>query len=359
MEPPFSFIRRLRTVSNRDVDHLRESFLAHAEAFNPTQMSDHLLFPEQMTWYYGEPVYEALSEDRRLMLNHLTFCMSYYSTAVAEAATNVLNYEAALQALIDDDPEVALYMAREVVEETAHIEAFWIVIKKVLAHYGLTLDDLRAKNISLPMATRYVQAHSLLGWLRGNLDYYYFTRFALNVNQKTVERCTIDEPRMHPSVRELLRSHAIDEARHMQMSRGMGKAALGRMRTRVERNLACIGYAKFASRIYMGRHKPDGRLPRATRTGTLELCGVPTKEAARAYAEWRDRVHTRLDPPLVRAARVYYLKQNFAYIDELDVSDRIRRYMKRTIAKAYSDAAEAERDGTLRPLHFDELTRTA
>ena len=58
-----------------------------------------------------------VSEDRRLMLNHLTFCMSYYSTAVAEAATNVLNYEAALQALIDDDPEVALYMAREVVEE--------------------------------------------------------------------------------------------------------------------------------------------------------------------------------------------------------------------------------------------------
>ncbi len=38
-----------------------------------------------------------------------------------------------------------------------------------------------------------MQAHSLVGWLRGNLDFYNFTRFPLNVDQKTVERCAIDE----------------------------------------------------------------------------------------------------------------------------------------------------------------------
>jgi hypothetical protein len=209
------------------------------------------------------------------------------------------------------------------------------------------------------MATRYAQAHSVLGWLRGNLDYYYFTRFALNVNQKTVERCTIDEPRMHPHVGALLRNHAIDEARHMQMSRATGKLALGRMRSRFSRNVACVGYAHFAARIYMGRHAIDGRLQRATRTGTLELCGVGAAEARRAYREWRDRKNCPADPPLVQAARVYYLKQNFSYIDELDVSPRMKRYMKRTIAATYADATQAERDGTVRPLHFDELTRAA
>jgi hypothetical protein len=37
----------------------------------------------------------------------------------------------------------------------------------------------------------------------------------------------------------------------------------------------------------------------------------------------------------------------------------MKRYMKRTIAATYDDAAQAERDGSVRPLHFDELTRAA
>ena len=90
-------------------------------------------------------------------------------------------------------------MAREVVEETMHIQAFLCVIRKVLAHYGLTLDQLRATNVSLKMSRYYVDLHTVLGWIRRDLNYYYFTRFALNVNQKTVERCTINEPGMHPA----------------------------------------------------------------------------------------------------------------------------------------------------------------
>jgi hypothetical protein len=109
------------------------------------------------------------------------------------------NLEAALRTIIEDDPEVALYMAREVVEETMHIQAFLCVIRKVLAHYGLTLDQLRATNVSLKMSRYYVDLHTVLGWIRRDLNYYYFTRFALNVNQKTVERCTINEPGMHPA----------------------------------------------------------------------------------------------------------------------------------------------------------------
>lgn len=354
----FAFTKRLRTVSDRDLPRLAEHFTEPAERFEASTMDDHVLFPLEMTWFYGEPIWESLSAEQKLKLNRLTFCQSYLSTAVAEAATNVLNYEAALQAFIHADPDLALYMAREVVEETSHLHAFLIVIRKVLAHYGLSLEDLRATNVSLRMASDYVRVHTLIGALRGDLYYYYFTRFPLNVNQKTVERCTINEPNMHPCVRAILKNHAIDEARHMQMSRETGKVALTHIRSRLARALACVSYARFAADVYIGRHNKDSRLRRRTRIGTLALCGVPHDDAERAYAEWCGRVNQPHDPPLVRAGRVYYLRQNLAYIDELEISDRLRAYMKRTIARGYADAAAAEHAG-VSPLEFDDLTRGA
>lgn len=354
----FGFTKRLQHVSDRDLPHLDDNFLAPARQFDAASLGDRLLFPREMTWFHGEPIWHELAPDKQLMLNRLTFCQSYFSTAVAEAATNTLNFQAALQTFIREDPDVALYMAREVVEETTHIESFLIVIRKVLAHYGLDLDGLRGANVSLPLSERYVQAHSLLGWLSGNLDYYYFTRFPLNVNQKTVERCAIDEPDLHDGVRAILKSHAIDEARHMQMSRATGKVALARMGA-VRRRLACIGFAHFAARLYIGRHAKDGRLQRATRTRTLMLCGVPEAEARRAYTAWRDRTHQPEDPPLVRAGRRYYLRQMEGYIDELDVSARLRGYMKRVIRGGYSDVggSQAAAAGD-RTLEFSELERT-
>ena len=212
----------------------------------------------------------------------------------------------------------------------------------MLAHHGLTLDDLRRANVSLSLSERYVQAHSLLGWLRGNLDFYYFTRFPLNVNQKTVERCAIDEPDLQPDVREILKNHAIDEARHMQMSRATGKVALARM-AMPARVLACVGFAHFAARLYIGRHKKDGKPQRGTRVNTLVLCGVEPARARKAYDAWRDRVHQPVDPPLVRAGRRYYVRQMLEYVDQLEVPLRVRNYMKRVIAKGYDDVADGGR----------------
>jgi hypothetical protein len=356
MTASFDFTRRLRHVSDRDVYRVREHFLEPAEAFDATTIEDRLLFPLEMTWFYGEPVYEALPRERKLQLNHLSFCQSYLSTAVAEAATNVLNNEAALATFLAGELDVAEYMAREVVEETTHIQTFLIIIRKVLARYGLTIEQLRASNVSLRMASHYARAHTLIGWLRGDLNFYYLTRFALNVNQKTVERCTINEPNMHPVVRDVLKQHAIDEARHMQMSRETGLQAVRAMRTRVQRDVAGLLYAYFAARIYIGRHHLDSALPRATRVGTLELCGVPRQEAERAYVAWRDRFYQPQDPPLVRAGRLYYLRQNHAYIDEMAVSPRTRKRMKRMIEKGYADVAGGEAACGVRALELGELT---
>lgn len=358
MVASFEFTRRLQTVSDKDVDRLREHFMALADQFDAGSMGDHTLFPLEMTWFYGEPIWHELSPEKQLLLNRLSFCQSYYSTAVAEVATNVLNLEAALDTIIEDDPEVALYMAREVVEETAHIQTFLTLIRKVLAHYGLALSDLRGANPSLAMARSFVRGHTLLSWLRGDLNYYYFTRFALNVNQKTVERCTINEPRIHPLVRTILKNHAIDEARHMQMSRGTGILAVSRMRNPVVKTAACLGYAAFASRIFIGRHSRDSRLTRETRTRTLELCGVPHERAVECYRQWRDRVNQPEDPPLVRAGRAYYLKCNHGFIDDLDAPAWLKRRMKSTIEKGYADVAP-RREGGERALEFDDLTRTA
>lgn len=357
MTASFDFTRRLRKVSDKDVDRLRENFLDLAEAFDGESMGDHTLFPLEMTWFYGEPIWHELPPEKQLMLNRLSFCQSYLSTAVAEYATNVLNLEAALRTTIAEDPEVGIYMAREAVEETMHIRTFLTVIRKVLAHYGLTLEQLRATNVSLVMSQYYVDLHMLLGRLRGNLDYYYLTRFALNVNQKTVERFTIDEPNLHPLVRRILKNHAIDEARHMQMSRGTGLLAVQRMRPLV-RTIACLGYAHFAANIYIGRHRKDSKLPRETRTRTLELCGVPRERAVAAYGEWRDRVNQSEDPPLVKAGRAYYLKCNHQYIDDLAVGEGLKRRMKRIVESGYRDVAT--REGAMaRPLEFEDLTRAS
>jgi hypothetical protein len=353
----FDFTERLKAVSDRDVDRLRAHFLEPAETFDAATMGGHTLFPLEMTWFYGEPIWHALSPEKRLMLNRLTFCQSYLTTAVAEVATNVLNLEAALGTIIGDDPELALYMAREVVEETMHIQAFLCVIRKVVGAYGLTLEQLRATNVSLRMAAHYVTLHTILGRLRGDQHYYYFTRFALNVNQKTVERCTINEPDIHPIVRTILKNHAIDEARHMQMSRGTGLVALSRMKP-LAKTLACLGYAHFAANLYIGRHRKDSRLPRETRVRTLELCGVPRGEALEAYRQWRDRVNQPEDPPLVRAGRSYFVRCNHAYIDDLEAPPWLKRRMKSIIDAVYDDVLRPA-GGAVSPLEFDDLTRAA
>lgn len=358
MTANFAFTRRLKEVSDRDVDRLREHFLDWAERFDPQTLGEHTLFPLQMTWYYGEPIWHELSPAQRLMLNRLCFCQSYLSTAVAEVAVNVLNLEAALQTMLRDEPEVALYMAREVVEETMHIQTFLVLIRKILGFYGLTLDDLRNANPSLRLTTTYVNAHTLLGNVLGHFHYYYFTRFALNVNQKTVERCTIKEANTHPTVATILKNHAIDEARHMQMSRATGIVALQQLRTPLLRTLACLGYAHFAARIFIGRHRKDSRLTRETRIRTLELCGVPRAQAETAYREWRDRRNQPEDPPLVKAGKLYFLRCNFEYIDDLPVADWLKRHMKRILARAYPELVHPLQSDNVTPLQFEEFERS-
>jgi hypothetical protein len=163
---------------------------------------------------------------------------------------------------------------------------------------------------------------------------------------------------MHPLVRKILKNHAIDEARHMQMSRGTGLVALSRMKTSLARTVACLGYAAFAANVFIGRHLKDSRLTREARTRTLELCGVPRARAVEAYEQWHQRTNQPTDPPLVRAGRAYYLRCNDGYIDDLPVAPWVKRRMKRMIAATYSDVARGD-DAPDAPLEFDELRRAS
>ena len=65
----FQFTRRLKAVSDRDVDALRASFLDLAEQFDASTLGDHTLFPLQMSWFYGEPIWHELPHEAALMLN--------------------------------------------------------------------------------------------------------------------------------------------------------------------------------------------------------------------------------------------------------------------------------------------------
>jgi hypothetical protein len=355
----YDHTRRLRHVSDRDVSRLHSLFLDIAHSFDAKTMCDRPLFPPELTWFYGEPVYDRMTPEGRLKLNHLTFTLDYMSSLVTEAAICVLNYRSALRTLMVGDPEVSFYMAREAIEETFHQEAFYIIIRKILAHYGIDFEEFRRKNKSLHSAVAYADLHTVLGWIKGDYNFYYFTRFPLNIALKTVERSTIADPRIEPLIRELLRNHAIDEARHMQMSRETGVRALAAI-PRGLRQVACVLYAHYAAALNIsGRHKRGSSLNRQTRTAVLELCGVSRKDAVRAYEDWRDRKHMVDDPPLVQAVRHYYVRQNFNLIDDLNVSDRMRAYMRRTIDKQYRDVTRAEAHKTFVPLVFEELSRTS
>jgi hypothetical protein len=143
------------------------------------------------------------------------------------------------------------------------------------------------------------------------------------------------------------------------MSRGTGLVALSRMRNPLVRALACLGYAHFAANIYIGRHRKDSRLPRETRTRTLELCGVPRARAVEAYRQWRDRVNQPEDPPLVRAGRAYYLRCNHGYVDDLEAPAWLKRRMKAIIDAGYADVARPAGGAAAQSLEFDDLTRAA
>lgn len=359
MSHGFEFTRRLRSVSDRDVMRLRELFLDVANDFDAGTMDDHLLFPLEMTWFYGEPIYHEMSAEQQLMLNRLTFCQNNLTSVVAEATLSVLNYEAMLANLLHGDPETSFYMARETTEETFHLEGFYIIIRKVLDYYGIPFEQCRQQNRSLRSAPLFQRFHGFIGWLRGDLNFYYLTRFPMNIAQKTVERSTIEEPRMHPSVRTFLKNHAVDEARHMRMSREAGKLALQSM-DRLSRTVACFVFAQHAARINMvGRHSKGAGLNGQTRIGVLEMCGVPRARAEQAYREWRDRVNQPHDPPHVQRARLYYLRLIEEYVDELAASDRMKQYIKRTVGAAHQDVTRAERDSGLRPLEFGDIERAA
>lgn len=326
--------RRLREQSDRALSSLGESFVGAARAFDPGTLGDSLLFPLELTWFHGEPVYESLPPDARRKLNHLTFCHYYFLTLNAEASANILNHQSAFQ-MLRSDPDAAFYMAREAVEESFHVEAFHILIQKVLGHYGLSVRDFLWGESSVGLTAWFYRIHTLAAWWRGNLDAYYFSRYPLNIGTKIAERSILKEPRLHPEVRAIVRGHSIDEARHMQMSRETGKRALARM-SAPGRAVACFLYAQFVTRLNICGRQVDRRFP----VKMLERCGVPRGDAERAYREWRERVHQPQDPPDVRAMRRYFVRQNLEFVGELEASPRLRAYVTRAILRAYPDVAE-------------------
>jgi hypothetical protein len=58
----------------------------------------------------------------------------------------------------------------------------------------------------------------------------------------------------------------------------------------------------------------------------------------------------------VRAGRRYYVRQMLEYVDQLEVPQRVRAYMKRVIARGYDDVALANASPEA-ALEFRDLTR--
>ena len=114
----------------------------------------------EMSWFYGEPIWHELPPEKQLMLNRLSLLpeLSRRPRSPRSRPTSSTS-QASLDTIVDDDPEVALYMAREVVEETMHVQAFLLLRSaRCVAHYGLTLEQLRGDQRLAADGERYVRA---------------------------------------------------------------------------------------------------------------------------------------------------------------------------------------------------------
>ena len=257
-----------------------------------------------MTWFYGEPVWHELSPEKRLHAEPPHLLPELSLDRRRRSGDQRAQPRGGARTIIHDDPEVALYMAREVVEETMHIQAFLFVIRKVL---GALRADARGaarhqRVAAHGVALRRASHGPRLAARRSELLLLH----ALRAEREPEDRRALHHQRAeHASASSARCSRTTRSTRRAtcrcRAARGWSRAA--RMRTRSPRTSPGSAYAHFAANIYIGRHRRDSALPRETRMRTLELCGVPRARAERAYGEWRDRVNQPQDPPLVQAGR--------------------------------------------------------
>lgn len=223
-----------------------------ALGFDMAEAKDRPFFPWQLTPFYGSPVWEALSTEQRLCLNHLQFVIHYTGLGFSEKGT--IYYDGMASACVPEKyAPLADYLRREAEEEHDHIGCFWTLAVKILDHYfpgkgeaiHIEMREFIRSSTNQPLYFRSFTQPALMvktfelmtahfSLIAGS---FYTLRMFGNMRIKSYDIHNKLDPSVHPSIARMSRDHWEDEARHTAMSAGMGQNSLLKGCSREARSL--------------------------------------------------------------------------------------------------------------------------
>lgn len=210
-------------------------------AFDVASARHQPFFPWALTPFYGTEVWDSLSEEQRLCLNHLQFVIHYTGLGFSEKGT--IYYDGMASACIPEKfPTLADYLRREAEEEHDHIACFWNLAVKILDFYfpgqGLAIHtemrEFIRSSTNQPLYFRSFTSPALMvktfelmtahySLIAGS---FYTLRMFGNMRIKSYDIQNKMDPSVHPAIQRMSRDHWEDEARHTAMSAGMGQGGL-------------------------------------------------------------------------------------------------------------------------------------
>lgn len=336
----YQFTEQLRSVSDRHFETLQEDFIATAQSFDSQNMGELLFIPEALTYFYGEPLYKNLSREQQIQLNRLSWCHTYMITMIGECGVNMMSTHNAYQHMKQGRPNVGFYALREVSEEAVHCESFSIIIEKVLAFYQIDFKYFVEK-MAYPQERywdAFVLGHRLIRTFLGHYDFYYLSRYPMNLVGRSHEQVVANAKGLHPVIQKIVTHHLVDETRHMTMSKKAGLLAINEKSPRWMTPMVAGVYALYA--LGQRNYGPPRRASITNQSplvGMLELCGVSHSEAVKAYNDYRSRVNQPQLQPEILKMRHYLLKHNLHYIEQFHVSSTTKYWLGKLLRSKMID----------------------
>ena len=321
----------LRSISNRTFDSIYSDFIDIANNFDMEKSCNEKFIPEELVFFYGEPVYQDMSEKDKLKLNHLTWCAIYYRVLLAECGVSVVSTSYGFQKLKLGDHESCFYAMREVSEEAFHAESFITIIEKILSFYDLSLEDFR-NHLGFKKEwywDAFIFGHILIGKFLGHVDFYYFSRYPMNVVGRSYELLLSRESGLNQELQQIVKNHLADESRHLKMAKESGLIAINKKSGRFISHLASFVYIYYSlkQRQFGPPPKSLSSHNKKSLVGLLKLCGIDQSNADKAYQNYKSRIHQKELNPRLLHMKNFQLEENMKYIRKFNISSFFKNFL--------------------------------
>ena len=316
---------KLMQLSNKELPESSAFFLNVAETFSIEQNPDEYLIPVEFTVFYNEAIWHELSASEKIKLNHLTWCMMYLTIAMTESKACILNHKAANNEIANGRTEMGFYMMREATEETYHIQAFLKIIKSILNYYNISFEEFVTKhNTSSKNSQGYYLMTRVFAFYFKQWNFYYLTRYSLNILVKCVERTINPDCNLNLQMTDILIRHRQDEARHMTMSLKEGVVSFAKMGS-INRRIAAKMLLWFMTYLGLAGQPPRTKLFNRHQNIYIQLLGWVGVSRIKAKVAYKDWVNSSVDKnTVVTDMRRYYISQNVHLLKKLNVSEKLK-----------------------------------